>query len=122
MLTEFIQGKTGGLIVDYIGLKKRNLMEALKTYTKRDQDKVQENEEARIIALNLLEVLKNMFHKFNYSGFFGENDKKRYEAIRDGAEFVQATEERKNMFMHESKKLKDVYKIMYRIVNTRTKR
>ncbi|MEK4495504.1 type I restriction endonuclease subunit R [Ureibacillus sp. FSL W8-0352] len=103
-------GKTGGLIVDYIGLK-RNLMEALKTYTKRDQDKVQENEEARIIALNLLEVLKNMFHKFNYSGFFGENDKKRYEAIRDGAEFVQATEERKNMFMHESKKLKDVYKI-----------
>ncbi|NLY81034.1 MAG: type I restriction endonuclease subunit R, partial [Lysinibacillus sp.] len=103
-------GKTGGLIVDYIGLK-RNLMEALKTYTKRDQDKVQENEEARIIALNILEVLKNMFHKFDYSGFFGDSDKQRYEAIREGAEFAQATEKRKSMFMQESKKLKDVYKI-----------
>ncbi|MBY6274152.1 MAG: type I restriction endonuclease subunit R, partial [Bacillaceae bacterium] len=103
-------GKTGGLIVDYIGLK-RNLMEALKTYTKRDQDKIQENEQARVIALNILEVLKNMFHNFDYSGFFGTSDKKRYDAIRNGAEFVQATEKRKSMFMQESKKLKDVYKI-----------
>lgn len=103
-------GKTGGLIVDYIGLK-RNLMEALKTYTKRDQDKIQENEEARFIALNILEVLRNMFHRFDYSGFFGNNDKKRYETIRDGAEFAQATENRKNMFMRETKRLKDVYKL-----------
>lgn len=103
-------GKTGGLIVDYIGLK-RNLMEALKTYTKRDQDKVQENEQAKIIALNILEVLKNIFHRFDYSGFFGDSDKQRYNAIRDGAEFVQATEKRKSMFMQEAKKLKDVYKI-----------
>lgn len=104
------EGKTGGLIVDYIGLK-RNLMEALKTYTRRDQDKVQENEQARDIALNLLEVLKNMFHTFDYSEFFQESDKKRYEAIRDGAEFAQVTEKRKSMFMTETKKLRDVYKI-----------
>ena len=103
-------GKTGGLIVDYIGLK-RNLMEALKTYTKRDQDKVQENEQARILALNILEVLRNMFHKFDYSGFFGKSDKNRYDTIRNGAEFAQATEKRKSLFMHESKRLKDVYKI-----------
>jgi type I restriction enzyme, R subunit len=103
-------GKTGGLIVDYIGLK-RDLMEALKTYTKRDQDKVQENEQARDIALNILEVLRNMFHEFDYSAFFGDSDKKRYEVIRDGAEFAQQTEKRKSLFMTETKKLKDVYKI-----------
>lgn len=103
-------GKTGGLIVDYIGIKK-NLMEALKTYTKRDQDKVQENEEAKIISLNILEVLRNMFHEFNYTGFFTDSDKKRYEAIRDGAEFAQRTEKRHKLFMSEVKKLKDVYKI-----------
>lgn len=84
-------GKTGGLIVDYIGLKK-NLMEALQTYTKRDQDKVQENSQARDIALNILEVLRNMFYSFDYRAFFGDSDKKRYEVIRDGAEFVQQTE------------------------------
>jgi type I restriction enzyme, R subunit len=55
-------GKTGGLIVDYIGLK-RDLMEALKTYTKRHQDKVQENKQARDIALNILEVLENSERK-----------------------------------------------------------
>lgn len=103
-------GKTGGLIVDYIGLKK-NLMEALQTYTKRDQDKVQENTQARDIALNILEVLHNMFHSFDYRAFFGDSDKKRYEVIRDGAEFVQQTEKRKSLFMTETKKLKDVYKI-----------
>ncbi|KPC97693.1 Type I restriction enzyme EcoR124II R protein [Geobacillus sp. BCO2] len=87
-------GKTGGLIVDYIGLKK-NLTEALQTYTKRDQDKVQENTQARDIALNILEVLHNMFHSFDYRAFFGDSDTKRYEVIRDGAEFVQQTEKRK---------------------------
>ncbi|MFC0298242.1 type I restriction endonuclease subunit R [Geobacillus jurassicus] len=103
-------GKTGGLIVDYIGLKK-NLMEALQTYTKRDQDKVQENTQARDIALNILEVLRNMFHSFDYRSFFGDSDKKRYEVICGGAEFVQQIEKRKSLFMTETKKLKDVYKI-----------
>ncbi|WP_348658047.1 type I restriction endonuclease subunit R [Heyndrickxia faecalis] len=113
-------GKTGGLIVDYIGLK-RNLMEALKTYTRRDQDKVQENEEALKIALNILEVLQKMFHAYDYSGFFGDSDKKRYETIRDGAEFVQETEKRKSMFMTETKKLKDVYKICTGLCTDRQK-
>jgi type I restriction enzyme, R subunit len=103
-------GKTGGLVVDYIGLK-RNLMEALKTYTQRDQDKVQENEQAKVIVLNILEILRNMFHQFDYRGFFGDSDKIRYQVIRDGAEFIQNTEKTKNVFMTETKKLKDVYKI-----------
>lgn len=114
-------GKTGGLIVDYIGLK-RNLMDALKTYTKRDQDKVQENDEAKIIALNTLEILRNMFHAFDYSGFFTNSDKQRYEAIRDGAEFAQVTEQRKTTYMHETKKLKDVYKISTGLLNDQQKR
>jgi type I restriction enzyme, R subunit len=103
-------GKTGGLVVDYIGLK-RNLMEALKTYTTRDQDKVQENEQARDIALNIIEILRNMLHLFSYKDFFGDSDKRRYEVIRDGAEFVQRTEKSKAVFLTETKKLKDVYKI-----------
>ncbi|QHE59922.1 HsdR family type I site-specific deoxyribonuclease [Rossellomorea vietnamensis] len=113
-------GKTGGLVVDYIGLK-RNLMEALKTYTSRDQDKVQENEQARDIALNILEVLRNQFHKFNYKEFFGDSDKRRYEVIRDGAEFVQATEKTKSLFLTETKKLKDVYKICTGLLNKQIK-
>ena len=96
-------------------------MEALKTYTSRDQDKVQENEQARDIALNILEVLRNQFHKFNYSEFFGDSDKRRYEVIRDGAEFVQATEKTKSLFLTETKKLKDIYKICTGLLNKQIK-
>lgn len=103
-------GKTGGLVVDYIGIKK-DLFEALKTYTTRDQDKVQENEEGKKIALDTIEVIRNLFHYFDYSEFFGDADRRRYELIRDGVEYVQLTEARKKVFMNESKKLKDVYKI-----------
>lgn len=103
-------GKTGGLVVDYIGIKK-DLFEALKTYTTRDQDKVQENEEGKKIALDKIEIIRNVFHYFDYKDFFGDADKRRYELIRDGAEYIQLTEARKNVFMNESKKLIDVYKI-----------
>lgn len=113
-------GKSGGLVVDYIGLKKE-LFDALKTYTNRDQDKIQENEEAKIIALDILEILRNEFHKFDYEGFFGDSDKVRYTLIRDGAEFVQFIEARKNLFMEQTKKLKDVYKICTALLSKRTK-
>lgn len=104
------EGKTGGLVVDYIGLKKE-LFDALKTYTNRDQDKIQENEEAKRLALDYIEVLRNMFHYFDYSDFFTESDRRRYELIRDGAEYVQLNEKRKAQFMDTTKRLKDVFKI-----------
>ena len=113
-------GKSGGLVVDYIGLK-RELFDALKTYSTRDQDKIQENEEAKRIALDILEILRNEFHSFDYEGFFGDRDKVRYELIRDGAEFVQFMEHRKNLFMEQTKKLKDVYKICTSLLSKREK-
>ena len=103
-------GKTGGLVVDYIGIKK-DLFEALKTYTTRDQDKIQENEEGKKIALDTIEVLRNVFHYFDYSDFFTGTDKRRFDLIRDGAEYIELTDARQKLFMQESKRLKDVYKI-----------
>ena len=113
-------GKSGGLVVDYIGLK-RELFDALKTYSTRDQDKIQENDEAKTIALDILEILRNEFHSFDYEGFFGDSDKVRYDLIRDGAEFVQFMEHRKNLFMEQTKKLKDVYKICTSLLSKREK-
>ena len=113
-------GKSGGLVVDYIGLK-RELFDALKTYSSRDQDKIQENDEAKIIALDILEILRNEFHSFDYEDFFGDSDKVRYDLIRDGAEFVQFMEHRKNLFMEQTKKLKDVYKICTSLLSKREK-
>ena len=103
-------GKIGGLVVDYIGIKKE-LFEALKTYTTRDQDKIQENEEGKKIALDTIEVLRNVFHYFDYSEFSTGTDRRRFNLIRDGAEYIQLTDARQRLFMKESKRLKDVYKI-----------
>lgn len=114
------EGKTGGLVVDYIGLKKE-LFDALKTYTNRDQDKIQENEEAKRSALDYLEVLRNMFHYFDYSDFFTESDRRRYELIRDGAEYVQLNEKRKAQFMDTTKRLKDVFKICTSLLDKQMK-
>lgn len=113
-------GKSGGLVVDYIGIKKE-LFEALKTYSNRDQDKIQENSEAKDITLDILEILRNEFHNFDYEGFFGDSDKLRYDLIRNGAEFVQFDENRKNLFMEQTKKLKDVYKICSSLLTKRIK-
>ena len=113
-------GKTGGLVVDYIGIKKE-LFDALKTYTTRDQDKIQENEEGKKIALDIVEVLRNLFHYFDYKDFFKDSDKRRFELIRDGAEYVQETEARKKMFITETKRLKDVYKICVSLLSKEIK-
>ena len=48
-------GKSAGLVVDYIGLK-TDLFDAIKTYSTRDQDKIQEDDEARRIDLDILEM------------------------------------------------------------------
>ena len=52
--------KKGGLIVDYIGLK-RWLVEALKTYTKRDQGKIVDNQEIVRVLMDKVELIRDIF-------------------------------------------------------------
>ena len=59
--------KKGGLIVDYIGLKGW-LLDALKTYTTRDQNKIKDTEELVNVLLDKLEIIDNMFNGKKLSG------------------------------------------------------
>ena len=52
--------KKGGLIVDYIGLK-RWLLDALKTYTKRDQGKIVDNKELVKVLMDKVELIRDLF-------------------------------------------------------------
>ena len=70
--------KQGGLIVDYIGLK-RWLIDALKTYTKRDQGKVVDNTEIVKVLMDKIELIRNIFHGFIYSHFATTTDSDKYE-------------------------------------------
>ena len=102
--------KTGGLIVDYIGLK-RWLLEALKTYTERDQGKIVDNEEVVVLLKDKVELIRNLFHHFNYSNFSSLDNRGKYDLINEGANFILETEESKKRFMRYSYDIKGLYSI-----------
>ena len=102
--------KTGGLIVDYIGLK-RWLLEALKTYTERDKGKIVDNEEVVVLLKDKVELIRNLFHHFNYSNFSSLDNREKYDLINEGANFILETEESKKRFMRYSYDIKGLYSI-----------
>lgn len=79
--------KEAGLIVDYIGMA-AELKSALSQYTKRDQDKIPDLGQALSIAIEKLEIMRDMFYGFDYSDFFGVDDSVRLIVIANGVNFA----------------------------------
>ncbi len=104
------KGKTGGLIVDYIGLK-RWLLDALKTYTKRDQSRVIDNRELVKVLMDKVELIRNLFKNFIYSHFATTTDSDKYEIIMAGSNWILKTEETKKEFMKYSYDVKSLYSL-----------
>lgn len=102
--------KQGGLIVDYIGLK-RWLIDALKTYTKRDQRKVVDNTEIVKVLMDKIELIRNIFHGFIYSHFAITTDSDKYEIIMAGADWVLKDEKTKKEFLKYSYDCKNLYSL-----------
>ncbi len=102
--------KTGGLIVDYIGLK-RWLLDALKIYTKRDQGKIIDNSELVKVLMNKVELIRDLFKNFNYSHFWATTDRDKYEIIMAGSNWILRTEETKKEFMRYSYDVKSLYSL-----------
>ncbi len=103
-------GKDSGLIVDFIGIKSgMNL--ALKKYCKYDKEDVEGIEQALIIVKDQLEVLDNMFHKFDSSRYFKGSNSDKLICLNDAAEFVQQTKELEKRFMREVKRMSRAFKL-----------
>lgn len=102
--------KTGGLIIDYIGLK-RWLLEALKTYTQRDQGKVVDNSELVKVLMDKVELIRDLFKNFHYSHFGATTDSDKYEIIMAGSNWILKTEETKKAFMKYSYDVKSLYSL-----------
>ena len=100
--------KQGGLIVDYIGLK-RWLLDALKTYTKRDQGKIVDNSELVKVLMDKVELIRNLFNGFYYGHFATTTDSDKYEIIMAGANWMLKTEEIRKAFMRYSYDVKSLY-------------
>ena len=102
--------KQGGLIVDYIGLK-RWLLDALKTYTKRDQGKVIDNSEIVKVLMDKIELIRNIFHGFIYKHFAMTTDSDKYEIIMAGADWILRDEKIKKEFLKYSYDCKSLYSL-----------
>lgn len=100
--------KPAGLIVDYIGLKAW-LLDALKTYTTRDQKQVVDNEELVNTLKDKIEVLDGILNGLDYSNFVNLDNTGKYNLIKDGANTVLYSEEKKKRFMKHSLDAKNLY-------------
>jgi len=88
--------KEGGLVVDYVGIASA-LKQAMNDYTNRDKSNYGDTDIAKTALpkfIEKLEVCRDLFHGFDYSGFMRENatDLSRAKAISGGVNFLTAVE------------------------------
>lgn len=114
--------KEAGLIVDYIGMA-AELKSALSQYTKRDQDKIPDLGQALSIALEKLEIMRDMFYGFDYSDFFGQDDSVRLAVIADGVNFALGmdVDEEQKSFIREATALSQAETLCRSMLDTRLK-
>ena len=105
------EGKDKGLVVDYIGIKS-NMNNALKQYAGGDLgENVETIEQSVTMVKDELDILRRMFHVFDYSKFSTGTPLEQLECLKHAAEFVQATEKTQNLFMGHAKKLKSAFNL-----------
>jgi type I restriction enzyme R subunit len=92
--------KEGGLVVDYVGIASA-LKQAMNDYTNRDKQNYGEQDIAKTALpkfVEKLEVCRDLFHGFDYSGFMDENatDLSRAKAISGGVNFLASIEKQQH--------------------------
>lgn len=88
--------KEGGLVVDYVGIASA-LKQAMNDYTNRDKNNYGDTDIAKTALpkfIEKLEVCRDLFHGFDYSGFMRQNatDLSRAKAISGGVNFLTSIE------------------------------
>lgn len=100
------EDKEGGLVVDYVGIAGA-LKQAMNDYTNRDKSNYGDTDIAKTALpkfVEKLEVCRDLFHGFDYSGFMRSNasDLSRAKAISGGVNFLTAIDRQPHRFMKET--------------------
>ncbi len=104
------EGKSKGLVVDYIGIKKQMNL-ALAKYNKGDKDNFEDIAESVIIVRNHLDLLAKLFHTFDSSKYFNGTTLQQLNTLNLAAEHAQKTKDVETRFMGLVKRLKAAYDI-----------
>jgi type I restriction enzyme R subunit len=96
------QNKEGGLVIDYVGIAGA-LKQAMNDYTNRDKSNYGDTDISKTALpkfIEKLEVCRDLFHGFDYSGFMHANatDLSRAKAISGGVNFLSAVEPQRSRF------------------------
>lgn len=103
-------GKKKGLIVDYIGIKKRMNI-ALKKYGEGEEENMEEVEKSVGVMRDMLDLLNRMFHKFDSTPYFIGIAMQQLLNLKKASEFVMQEEPHEKRFMDMVKRLKASYDI-----------
>ena len=103
-------GKDKGLIVDYLGIKKK-FNQAMKKYANGGQNEtpVETIDNAVKLFKDELDLLRRMFSGFEYTKFFKGTPLEQLNALQMSAEFIQQTEETEKRFMKHTLIMKSAY-------------
>jgi len=104
------EGKTKGLVVDYIGIKNQ-MNQALAMYSKTDVSNIEEIDQSIIVVRDHLDLLGRLFHGFDSSPYFSGESLAQLDCLKKASEFVQLTEKQEKRFMDLVKRLKAAYDI-----------
>lgn len=103
-------GKDKGLVVDYLGIKKK-FNAAMKRYAngEREETPVEVIDNALKLFRDELDILHRMFVGFDYQPFFNGTPLEQLECLNYGAEKMMATEETEKRFVKHATTLKSAY-------------
>lgn len=104
------ESKEKGLVVDYIGIKNQMKL-ALAHYNKSDAKNFEDIEQSIIVVKDHLELLKDLFNKFDTSPYFSGEPLKQLQCLNKASEYVQLTKELEHRFMQLVKRLKAAYDV-----------
>ena len=104
--------KTGGLIVDYLGIAS-DLKKALSFYSDAGGkgDPANTQEQAVQLMLEKLEVVSQMFHGFPYESYFTADTSKKLSLILAAEEHILSLEKGKKRFIDEVSALSQAFSI-----------
>ena len=108
------EGKDKGIVVDYIGIKKKMNM-ALKQYGAGSEQNVEDISTALKEFRDHLDLLDSLMYGFDDSGYFKPSGDKpelcKLECLKNAQEYVQKTKENEARFMGLTRRLKAAYDI-----------
>lgn len=107
-------GKEKGLIVDYLGIKK-NMNAAMRRYANGGQTEIPAElvEQSLKLFRDELDLLRKMLYPYDFSSFWNGNPLEQLEALNQGAELIQKTEDTEHRFMKHVTVMTSAYKMCH---------